>query len=125
MSCRYDIILSDDGRYEKLIQSHNLRMRSQSRNFRMQILRQLVSHPFNVYSFSFIPIRYEETVSGQFVTDQTMIDASSKLRVLDAMLGGFVPAGHRVLIFVQFVEVETSDAFDVDAASSRRLLSLP
>lgn len=116
MSCRYDIILSDDGRYEKLIQSHNLRMRSQSRNFRMQILRQLVSHPFNVY---------EETVSGQFVTDQTMIDASSKLRVLDAMLGVFVPAGHRVLIFVQFVEVETSDAFDVDAASSRRLLSLP
>lgn len=90
-----------------------------------QILRQLVSHPFNVYSFSFIPIRYEETVSGQFVTDQTMIDASSKLRVLDAMLGVFVPAGHRVLIFVQFVEVETSDAFDVDAASSRRLLSLP
>ena len=54
-----------------------------------------------------------------------MIDASSKLRVLDAMLGVFVPAGHRVLIFVQFVEVETSDAFDVDAASSRRLLSLP
>ena len=33
-----DIVCSDDGRYEELIRSHNLRMQSTSRNFRMQIL---------------------------------------------------------------------------------------
>lgn len=98
---RYDIVCSDDGRYEELIQSHNLRLHSSTRNFRMQILRQLVSHPFNVYE--------EAASNGQFVTDEAMIAKSSKLSVLDAMLRVLIPAKHRVLVFVQFVEVRAEE----------------
>ena len=100
-------------------------MKSQSRNFRMQILRQLVSHPFNVYLLSSLFTRYEEKVNDCFVTDQSLIDSSSKLRVLDAMLQVLVPAGHRVLVFVQFVEVGTLRSFSLDAAPAGGLLSLP
>ena len=98
---RYDIVCSDDGRYEELIRSHNLRLHSSTRNFRMQILRQLVSHPFNVYE--------EAASNGQFVTDEAMVAKSSKLSVLDAMLRVLIPAKHRVLVFVQFVEVRADE----------------
>ena len=48
---------------------------------------------------------YEEKVGGEFVTDDTIIQHSSKLSVLDSMLAMWIPVGHRVLVFVQFVEV--------------------
>lgn len=94
---RYDIVCSDDGRYEQLILSNHLQLHSSSRNFRMQILRQLVSHPCNVYE--------EAGRGGQYVTDEATVAQSSKLTVLDAMLKELIPRGHRVLVFVQFVEV--------------------
>ena len=97
MWSRYDIICSSDGRYEKLLQSRNLQMQSTSRNFRMQILRQLVSHPYNVYE--------EKSSSGSYITDESIIQKSSKLTLLDNLLKVLIPKGHRVLVFVQFVEV--------------------
>lgn len=48
---------------------------------------------------------YEEKVGGEFITDETIVQHSSKLSVLDSMLATWIPDGHRVLIFVQFVEV--------------------
>lgn len=63
----------------------------------MQILRQLVSHPCNVYE--------EAGRGGQYVTDEATVAQSSKLTVLDAMLKELISRGHRVLVFVQFVEV--------------------
>ena len=39
------------------------------------------------------------------MTDESIVQHSSKLKVLDAMMSKWIPAGHRVLIFVQFVEV--------------------
>lgn len=95
---RYDIICSSDGRYEQLLKSRNLQMQSTSRNFRMQILRQLISHPFNVYE--------EKSASGSYVTDESIIQKSSKLTLLDNLLKVLIPKGHRVLVFVQFVEVQ-------------------
>lgn len=113
ISCRSDIVCSDDGRYEELIRSHNLRMQSTSRNFRMQILRQLISHPYNVY---------EESEGGTFVTDEKMIQRSSKLTVLDNLLSVLIPHHHRVLVFVQFLEVALVFLFYLDSSSFGRLL---
>ena len=63
----------------------------------MQILRQLISHPYNVYE--------EKSASGSYVTDESIIQKSSKLTLLDSLLQVLIPKGHRVLVFVQFVEV--------------------
>lgn len=63
----------------------------------MQILRQLISHPYNVYE--------EKSASGSYVTDESIVQKSSKLTLLDNLLKVLIPKGHRVLVFVQFVEV--------------------
>lgn len=97
---RYDIVCSEDGRYEQLILSRHLQLHSSSRNFRMQIIRQLISHPCNVYE--------EVGSGGQYITDESTVAQSSKLTVLDAMLKELIPRGHRVLVFVQFVEVDVA-----------------
>ena len=54
---------------------------------------------------SLINHRYEEKTGGEFITDEAIVHHSSKLSVLDSMLATWIPDGHRVLIFVQFVEV--------------------
>ena len=55
----------------------------------------MISHPYNVY---------EESEGGTFVTDEKMIQRSSKLTVLDNLLSVLIPHHHRVLVFVQFLE---------------------
>lgn len=91
----YDVVCSNDDRFLQLIHTSHLHLQSKSRINRIQILRQIVSHPYNVY---------EEKNGKEYVTDESLIQASSKLNVLDSLLQQLIPDGHRVLIFVQFIE---------------------
>lgn len=93
---RYDVVCSNDSRFMELIETSHLHLQSKSRINRIQILRQIVSHPYNVYE--------EKNANGEYITNEAMIQVSSKLLVLDTLLKTLFENGHRALIFVQFVE---------------------
>lgn len=92
----YDVVCSNDSRFDQLVATSHLHLQSRNRVNRIQVLRQIVSHPFNVYE--------EKNSSGEYVTDEKTIQASSKLSVLDTLLKELIHQGHRALVFVQFVE---------------------
>lgn len=92
----YDIVMSDDDRFASLLSNKSIRLHTQSRTVRYQVLRQLVSHPF-------IVCEAMDSKNG-FSTDRSIVDVSSKLQVLNTMLPILKKNGHRVLIFCQFTE---------------------
>lgn len=92
----YDVVCSNDNRFDQLVATSHLHLQSRNRVNRIQVLRQIVSHPYNVYE--------EKNATGTYITDESMIEASSKLSVLDKLLKELIQQGHRTLVFVQFVE---------------------
>lgn len=70
------------------------------RNLLMQ-LRKCLCHPF-VYS-----IAIEERTSNTSVSHRRLVEASSKLQLLEIMLPKLKDRGHRVLIFSQFLDMIT------------------
>ena len=70
------------------------------KNLLMQ-LRKCLCHPF-VYS-----IDIEEKSSNEAVSHKGLVEASSKLRLLELMLPKLQERGHRVLIFSQFLDMLT------------------
>ena len=70
------------------------------RNLLMQ-LRKCLCHPF-VYS-----IAIEERSSNAAVSHRRLVEASSKLQLLELMLPKLKERGHRVLIFSQFLDMIT------------------
>ena len=70
------------------------------RNILMQ-LRKCLCHPF-VYS-----IAIEEKSAEAVVSHRRLVEASSKLQLLEIMLPKLKERGHRVLIFSQFLEMMT------------------
>lgn len=67
-------------------------------NILMQ-LRKCLCHPF-VYSKSI-----EERVEDRSLTHRNLVDASSKLKLLEILLPKLRERGHRVLIFSQFLDM--------------------
>lgn len=84
-------------------ETHQLKKteRSNLNNILMQ-LRKCLCHPF-IYSKSI-----EERSLDAGVSHRTLVDASSKLRLLEIMLPALKGRGHRVLIFSQFLEMLVS-----------------
>ena len=76
--------------------------RSNLNNILMQ-LRKCLCHPF-VYSKLI-----EERNNNAVVTHRSLVEASSKLQLLEIMLPALKARGHRVLIFSQFLEMLVSD----------------
>ena len=70
------------------------------RNLLMQ-LRKCLCHPF-VYN-----IEIEEKSSNAAISHQGLVEASSKLQLLEVMLPKLKERGHRVLIFSQFLDMLT------------------
>ena len=70
------------------------------RNILMQ-LRKCLCHPF-VYS-----IAIEEKSAEALVSHRRLVEASSKLQLLEIMLPKLKERGHRVLIFSQFLDMMT------------------
>ena len=70
------------------------------RNLLMQ-LRKCLCHPF-VYS-----INIEEKTADTAMSHRSLVEASSKLQLLDIMLPKLKALGHRVLIFSQFLDMLT------------------
>ena len=70
------------------------------RNLLMQ-LRKCLCHPF-VYS-----MEIEERSSNTVVSHRRLVEASSKLQLLEIMLPKLKERGHRVLIFSQFLDMMT------------------
>ena len=70
------------------------------KNLLMQ-LRKCLCHPF-VYS-----IEIEEKSSNEAISHKGLVEASSKLRLLEIMLPKLQERGHRVLIFSQFLDMLT------------------
>jgi SNF2 family DNA or RNA helicase len=75
--------------------------RSNLNNILMQ-LRKCLCHPF-VYSRNI-----EERNASDEVAYRTLIEASSKLQLLEIMLPALKERGHRVLLFSQFLEMLVS-----------------
>ena len=86
------------------------------RNLLMQ-LRKCLCHPF-VYS-----IAIEERTSNSTVSHRRLVEASSKLQLLEIMLPKLKERGHRVLIFSQFLDMITivEDFLDGLALQHQRL----
>lgn len=72
--------------------------RASLNNILMQ-LRKCLCHPF-VYSQAI-----EERISDQLLSHKNLVDASSKLKLLEIMLPRLKELGHRVLIFSQFLDM--------------------
>lgn len=72
--------------------------RASLNNILMQ-LRKCLCHPF-VYSQAI-----EERSSDQLLSHKNLVDASSKLKLLEIMLPRLKELGHRVLIFSQFLDM--------------------
>jgi superfamily II DNA or RNA helicase len=70
------------------------------RNLLMQ-LRKCLCHPF-VYNLGI-----EERVANEIVSHRNLVEAASKLQLLEIMLPKLKERGHRVLIFSQFLEMMT------------------
>ncbi|MCJ1475148.1 hypothetical protein MMC13_003808 [Lambiella insularis] len=70
------------------------------RNLLMQ-LRKCLCHPF-VYS-----MEIEERTTNTTVSHRRLVEASSKLQLLEIMLPKLQQRGHRVLIFSQFLDMMT------------------
>ena len=86
------------------------------RNLLMQ-LRKCLCHPF-VYS-----IAIEERSTNAAVSHRRLVEASSKLQLLEIMLPKLKERGHRVLIFSQFLDMITiiEDFLDGLALQHQRL----
>lgn len=89
-------------------ENHTLKRaeRSNLNNILMQ-LRKCLCHPF-VYSRLI-----EERNANAAVSHRTLVEASSKLQLLEIMLPALKERGHRVLIFSQFLEMLVCSLSDV------------
>mmetsp|Transcript_22992 Transcript_22992/g.29369 ORF Transcript_22992/g.29369 Transcript_22992/m.29369 type:complete len:699 (+) Transcript_22992:194-2290(+) len=88
------------GMYESIVNGELAKLleaatgnKSALNNIMMQ-LRKCSLHPY---------LHYEPTnESGNHITDESLVEASGKLKLLDQMLADFKKNGHKVLIFSQF-----------------------
>lgn len=98
----YKSILAKNPELIKAILSKKLSLNKNERaslgNILMQ-LRKCLCHPF-VYSRD-----VEERTSNPAVSHRNLVDASSKLQLLEIMLPKLQERGHRVLIFSQFLDM--------------------
>lgn len=90
-----DLIKSVFGGSQRLTKQND---RANLNNILMQ-LRKCLAHPF-VYSRAI-----EERSSNAAISHRNLIDASSKLQLLEIMLPKLEERGHRVLIFSQFLDM--------------------
>ncbi|KAI9813596.1 MAG: hypothetical protein M1827_003665 [Pycnora praestabilis] len=79
-------------------EKHTVKERHNLNNILMQ-LRKCLCHPF-VYSQAI-----EERSSNTTVSHRNLVEASSKLQLLEIMLPKLREGGHRVLIFSQFLDM--------------------
>ena len=90
-----ELIKSIFGREQRILKQHE---RHNLNNILMQ-LRKCLCHPF-VYSRDI-----EERSNNAMLSHRNLVEASSKLQLLEIMLPKLKERGHRVLIFSQFLDM--------------------
>ena len=84
-------------------------------NILMQ-LRKCLCHPF-VYSREI-----EERTNVAAMSHRNLVDASSKLQLLELLLPKLRERGHRVLIFSQFLDMLVSDQATLDDVGKKLMV---
>merc|ERR1712127_491905 len=89
----YDMILKENGAQFRKVMEKATGRKTALNNIVMQ-LRKCSLHPF---------LHYEPTdASGNFTTDESLVEASGKMVILDALLRQLRQEKRKVLIFSQF-----------------------